>query len=75
MNRMLNKKCGEIDLEACMNMLKDHVNFPFSICSHPEPEREKNSLTWASWVQVPEKREWWISHGPPCKNEYKKYTI
>lgn len=75
MNRMLNEKCGEIDLEACMNMLRDHVNFPFSICSHPEPEREKKSLTWASWVQVPKKREWWISHGPPCKNEYKKYTI
>jgi len=75
MNRMLHEKCGKIALDDCMDMFKDHVNFPSSICSHPEPERGKTGLTWASWVQVPKKGEWWISHGPPCVNEFKKFTI
>jgi isopenicillin-N N-acyltransferase-like protein len=75
MNRMLKKKFGNIILEDCMDMFRDHTGYPFCICSHPEPELDKNGLTWASWVQVPRKREWWISHGPPCHNEYKKYKI
>ena len=75
MNRMLNDKFGEIELKDCMNMFRDHTGYPFCICSHPEPEREKNSITYASWVQIPKRREWWISHGPPCHNEFKKYSL
>jgi len=74
-NRLLKEKCGSIDLETCMDILRDHVNYPYSICSHPVTEIKKESLTWASWVQIPKKREWWIAHGPPCQNKAKKYSI
>lgn len=74
-NRLLKEHCGKIDLEVCMNIFQDHVNYPYSICSHPAQEMKKKGLTWDSWIQIPKKREWWIAHGPPCQNEFEKYTI
>ncbi len=75
MNRLLHDNCGNIDLKACQRFLKDHVNYPNSICCHPDPEISAKEITWDSWVMVPAKRECWIAHGNPCKNEFKKYKI
>lgn len=77
MNRLLKEKFGAIDLEACMNFLRDHVNYPWSICRHPseDPNEKLKGLTLDSWVIVPAKREFWIAHGSPCENEFKKYTF
>jgi isopenicillin-N N-acyltransferase-like protein len=75
MNRILEENCGRIDSEVCMNALRDHVNYPHSVCSHPVPEENKTSVTYDSWVMVPARREWWLARGPPCLNEYKKYTL
>jgi isopenicillin-N N-acyltransferase-like protein len=77
MNRLLKQGCGNIDLEACMAFLKDHVNYPYSICRHPDPQKEpkERGITYDSWVMLPRKREWWISHGPPCTNKFIKYSV
>ncbi len=75
MNRLLHDNCGSIDLKKCQEFLKDHVNYPNSICHHPDPEISDEVITWGSWVMVPAKRECWIAHGNPCKNEFKKYEI
>jgi isopenicillin-N N-acyltransferase-like protein len=78
MNKLLSDHCDSIDLNACMDALRDHVNYPKSICRHPDPAEsnpEKNGITEASWVMVPAKREWWISYGPPCQNKFIKYTL
>lgn len=75
MNRLLHNNCGNIDLKVCQGFLADHVNYPDSICCHPNPEISDKGITWNSWVMVPAKREWWIAHGNPCKNEFKKYEV
>lgn len=77
MNKLLRQKSGNIDFESCTGFLKDHVNYPYSICRHPDPQREskEHGITYDSWVMLPKKKEWWIAHGPPCTNEFKKYVV
>jgi hypothetical protein len=75
MNRILEENCGSIDLNICKNAFKDHVNYPYSICQHPVPDEKKMVATYDCWVMVPAKKEWWLSRGPACMNEYKQYTL
>jgi isopenicillin-N N-acyltransferase-like protein len=75
MKRILEENCGRIDMNTCIGALRDHVNYPHSICRHPMPEEKITSMTYDSWVMIPAKKEWWIARGPPCLNEYKKYTF
>ncbi len=76
-NRLLNEKSGNIGLDTCKDFLKDHVNYPESICRHPDPEKKKDAriITCASLVMVPARRELWITDGPACENQFKKYSI
>jgi isopenicillin-N N-acyltransferase-like protein len=77
MNRLLKENYGEIDLQGCMRFLRDHVNHPSSICRHPgdNPDPNERGLTLDAWVGVPSKKELWISHGPPCENEFVRFTF
>jgi isopenicillin-N N-acyltransferase-like protein len=90
-NRLLEEKCGSIDLEDCKAFLQDHSNYPHSICSHPNSEYDENddNMPWPidrtemrnhsyvldGWVIAPKRHEFWIAHGSPCNREYKKYTL
>lgn len=74
-NRMLEEESGDIILESCMGFLKDHVNYPESICRHPDPTTEEKYITCAAGVMIPSKMEWWISRGPPCQSEFEEYFI
>jgi isopenicillin-N N-acyltransferase-like protein len=73
MNRMLEESRGSIELQTCERFLRDHVNFPSSICFHGT--EGVNEFTFESWVMVPRLREWWIARHPQCKNEYVKYSL
>jgi len=68
MARLINKKCGNINLETAMSFQKDHANYPKSICRHLPA-----GATCSASVIVPEKREMYVSFGNPCENEYHKY--
>jgi isopenicillin-N N-acyltransferase-like protein len=70
MNTLLKHKVGEIDLEFCEKILKDHVNYPASICRHPDA-----GLTLDSWVIAPVQKEFWIAHGPPCEHDFEKHVL
>lgn len=70
MNTLLRQKRGQIGLDECKRFLRDHVNHPASICRHPNA-----GLTLDSWVIVPADRQFWIAHGPPCQQEFEKYTF
>ncbi len=72
MDKLLAQSSPNIDLEACERILRDHVNYPYSICSHES--ETKHSITFDSWVMVPRKHEWWIARYPACQNEYVKYV-
>ena len=75
MNRLLRENYGEIDLQACMGFLRDHVSHPSSICCHPgdNPDPKHRGLTLDAWICVPSKKEFWIAHGPPCESEFVKF--
>jgi len=70
MTKLINKKCGSIDLKTAMSFQKDHANYPKSICRHPPA-----GATCSASVIVPEKREMHVSFGNPCENEYHKYKV
>lgn len=74
-NRLLEEKSGDIDEKILMEVTADHVNFPQSICRHPEPlpEDEQGYVSCATWVMNNTKRKWWIACGPACENEFFEY--
>lgn len=74
-NRLLKENSGRIDAELLMELLEDHVNFPQSICRHPEPvkEDEVGVISCGVWIIDTTNREFWISKGPPCENEFHEY--
>jgi len=76
-NRLLEENFGEIDLDLLGKFTRDHVNFPQSICRHPEPldEDEQGYISCATWVMDNTNKEWWIANGPACKAEFIKYSL
>jgi len=77
MNRLLRSSYGKIDLQACMGFLRDHVNYPSSICTHPgdHPDPKERGYTLDAWISVPAKRELWIAHGLPCQSEFARFAF
>jgi len=76
MNKLLKENRGSIDLKKLMEFLRDHVNFPWSICKHADKNRRiPFDLTYSAWVMVPATREMWITHGIPCESQFSKYEI
>lgn len=75
MNKLLNEKCGSFDLKKATELLKDHTNYPKSICRHPAPGEAFQMVTFDSFVIAPAKKEMWLSHGNPCQNVFDRYTV
>ena len=77
MRRLLEAQMGKIDLKTLMNLLRDHVNFPSSICRHPNPAEPETtrSKTLDSIIWVPKSKEAWLAKDPPCQGKYYKYSI
>jgi isopenicillin-N N-acyltransferase-like protein len=63
--------------ERLQTLLRDHVNYPDSICVHEDPndppyERE---LTLASLIMDLTDHVVWAAPGPPCQGEYAAYRL
>lgn len=71
--RLLSSRMGKIDVEALKETLRDHFNWPNSICRHEDPRfhQDLQLKTLASMIMDLNKRTIHISNGPPCENEYK----
>ena len=76
-NKLLNRHSGKINIETCFEFLKDHVNYPTSICTHPNEDLppEMAMKTMDSVVISPSKREIHITRDNPCKAAFKKYAL
>ncbi len=75
--RLLRGRLGQVTIADLQAVLRDHVNFPNSICLHPdpaEPEPERDQ-TLVSLVMDLTARVMWAAPGPPCENEYTAYTL
>lgn len=67
---------GKIDIDLLQEFTQDHVNFPQSICRHPEPTEkdEQSYISCATWIMNNDKKEWWIANGPACENEFRQLS-
>jgi isopenicillin-N N-acyltransferase-like protein len=75
--RLLKRQLGHVSVESLQALLRDHVNYPDSICSHEDPadpphERE---CTLVSLIMDLTERVLWAAPGPPCEGEYTAFAL
>jgi isopenicillin-N N-acyltransferase-like protein len=74
---LLAPRSGALDVADLMAALRDHGNYPDSICRHgderdPVPGRMETSV---SLVMDLTARRLWLTHGPPCASEYQELDV
>jgi isopenicillin-N N-acyltransferase-like protein len=57
--------------------LRDHDNYPDSVCRHVHPDDppEEACVTVVSAVMDLDERALWLADGPPCERVYDQYTL
>jgi isopenicillin-N N-acyltransferase-like protein len=62
------------DLEAS---LRDHDNYPDSICRHENPDDppEEACVTVVSAIMDLDDRTLWLTDGHPCERLYERYSL
>lgn len=75
MNWLLKEQYGQFDLPKLMNVLKDHANYPNSICRHVDDRTpaEKQVQTNSACLLDLHEKELWLAMGNPCKSAFQKY--
>ena len=71
------KETGDHTVETLQSILKDHVNFPDSVCNHID-QRDKpldREKTITSLVFDLSERQLYASWGNPCENTYYTYQL
>jgi isopenicillin-N N-acyltransferase-like protein len=70
-------KNGEITYEYLKECLKDHANYPKSICNHLDEKvpSYKRMKTISALIMQPKRRKIWVTNGNPCQNEFSEYTM
>jgi isopenicillin-N N-acyltransferase-like protein len=77
--KLMEHHYGNISVDVMKQLLQDHVNYPNSICRHPD---QKAPLPYArimktliSIISCPEERKAYIATENPCENEYIEYQL
>lgn len=75
--RLLKTRLGEVTVESLQDLLRDHVNWPDSICMHEDPADppHERGQTLVSLVMDLTTRTMWAAPGPPCAGEYVAYRL
>jgi isopenicillin-N N-acyltransferase-like protein len=75
--RLLQAQLGQVTVEGLQSILRDHVNYPDSVCAHQDPDDmpHEQDMTIASLVMDLTDRVMWAAPGPPCENEYSAYRL
>jgi isopenicillin-N N-acyltransferase-like protein len=79
MTKLLKVNEGRVGLEELKAFLGDHINYPRSICRHPDPSIPENEWedqweTTASVIMEPKSSKLWIAAGNPCEEDYVQYN-
>jgi isopenicillin-N N-acyltransferase-like protein len=66
-----------LSVEDLQTHLRDHDNFPDSVCRHVHPDDppEEACVTVASVVMDLNERTLWVSDGHPCENAHEQYQL
>jgi isopenicillin-N N-acyltransferase-like protein len=75
--RLLRSQLGHVTVESLQTLLRDHVNYPDSICSHEDPDDppHERECTLVSLIMDLTARVLWAAPGPPCKGEYTAHKL
>ena len=73
MNQLLDQMAGRIDLEGCRSILRDHADYPGSICSH-HTAPESGACT-RSLLYVPAQGLMLATNEEPCHSPYVEYRL
>ena len=75
--RLLRAQLGRVTVEDLQSILRDHVNYPNSVCTHQDPDDMpyEQDMTIASLVMDLTEQVMWAAPGPPCENEYSAYHM
>jgi isopenicillin-N N-acyltransferase-like protein len=75
--RLLKVQSGEVTVEGLQSILRDHVNYPNSVCGHQDPEDPayEQDMTIVSLVMDLTEQVMWAAPGPPCENLYSAYRL
>lgn len=68
---------GRTDVDALVELMRDHAGFPDSLCSHPSDEVAPydQRATLASVVVNLSRSTAWIAVGTPCSSTYEAYVV
>lgn len=71
------RKDEGISVNNLQSILRDHFNYPYSICFHPDESKapEEREQTNASFITDLTDQVMWVAKGPPCKNRFKKLSL
>ncbi len=72
LNELFKKRRGSITADYIMECLKDHYEYPGSVCNHLT---ERGLKTIASMVYILDEGYAWMAWGNPCESEYQKYEV
>ena len=72
-NKYLNDEKGKITAEGCKEWLKDHVNYPLSLCSHEEAPSEIKTMS--GMILLPMELKIIATYGNPCIQPYIEYYL
>ena len=77
MHRLLLEKRGQITVEYIQSCLRDHHNYPYSVCFHGDQAeaRVANIHTIASVLYCLDRGYALICRGNPCQGEYERYDL
>jgi isopenicillin-N N-acyltransferase-like protein len=75
--RLVKAQLGQVTVASLQTVLRDHVNFPDSICVHEDPEElpHEREQTLISMVMDLSERVMWAAPGPPCEGNYLPYCL
>jgi isopenicillin-N N-acyltransferase-like protein len=75
--RLLRAQAGGITVTSLQDLLRDHVNYPDSICMHEDlsdPLHDRQQ-TLVSLVMDLSAQVVWAAPGPPCQGQYAAYGL
>lgn len=76
-DKLLRKKGTDISEKELMDVLKDHVEYPCSICRHDDMRQEpglRMGTVFSMIVNLTEGKIWFCK-GNPCETAYEEYSL
>lgn len=75
--RLLLQQLGNVDVGTIKEILSDHVNYPSSICAHPENEKgvEDRYKTDFAVIMDLTRSKMMLCVGNPCKGEFTEHEL